>query len=118
MAALGMLSLGAFIGYIVTYGLLHVRDWGNPVATLNGILSATVAGGLFTLIERVGEHAIGDAIYFYPVGLGYGALCTNLRWMTREERPWLQGLHLFAFALASVALLTLMLSDWMRNLLP
>ena len=118
MAALGMLILGAFVGYIVTFGLVQVKDWANPVATLNGILSATVAGGLFALIERVGENGIGQAIYFYPVGLGYGALCTNLRWMTREKRGWLQILHLGAFAAASALLLGLMLSETMRDWLP
>lgn len=116
MAALGLLILGAFVGYIITYALKKVGDWTNPVATLTGILSAAVAGTLFAFMEKYAS--IGESIFYYPIGLGYGALCNGLEWVAQDDMSPLKWLHLAAFAAASVAIVALMFSESLRGLLP
>ncbi|HEX6374345.1 MAG TPA: hypothetical protein VFZ91_01360 [Allosphingosinicella sp.] len=118
MAALGLLILGAFVGYIILHGLRKITDWGNPVATINGVLSAAVAGGLFTLISESTQSQIGEDIYFYPVGLGYGALCRGLEWVGDGNINFVKGLHLAAFGLASLLVLLLMFYLPARQALP
>jgi len=123
MAAIGLLILGAFVGYIILHGLFKITDWKNPIATLNGVLSAAVAGGLFTLISHLAQSQAGDshvdrAIYFYPVGLGYGGLCRGLEWVGQGNMSVVKVLHLIAFALASLMVLALIFYPPVRQLLP
>src|SRR5690349_8304907 len=121
MASLGMVCLGAFIGWIAAYGLVSVTDWSKPVNVLTGVISAAVAGSVFTFIVFLGGNTMGQALYFYPVGLLYGALINGLRFLPapRNERYTLQWwLHVGGFALASVAMLGLLLCQPMRSLLP
>ncbi|MGB3722399.1 MAG: hypothetical protein WA979_06210 [Pacificimonas sp.] len=118
MIALGMLILGAFIGFVCIYAVLKISDWNKPASVLSGVLSAAVSGGLFALFERFAVTPIGDMIYFYPVGLGYGALCPGLRWLAGEGPKGLKLAHIGAFTLVSVLVVALMLWEDFRALLP
>jgi hypothetical protein len=44
MQSLGMLALGTFIGWVVSYGLLQVTNWANPGNVFSAVISAAVAG--------------------------------------------------------------------------
>jgi hypothetical protein len=83
------------------------------------VVSAAVAGGIFTFIQKLNGDSPGVAPFVYPVGLAYGALCANIRWVTGDDvNWWIAGLHIGAFAFASVTLLLLFLSARFRSLLP
>lgn len=116
MASLGMACLGAFIGWVVSYGLAHVTDWSNPGNVLSAVLSAAVAGGVFTFIQYLGGTKLGDALFLYPLGLAYGALSNSFHWLS--DKWYLQLLHIAAFAFASLAILALMFSPELRARLP
>jgi hypothetical protein len=119
MAWLGLFCLGAFIGYVTTFGLHKITDWAKPGNVLTAVISAAVAGAVFTFIQFLGGSSLGTALYLYPVGLAYGALCTNLRWVTEPNATrWVAVLHVLAFTAASVALVLLFVAKWFRDLLP
>ena len=119
MPSFGMFCLGAFIGYVTTFGLHKITDWSKPANVFSAVISAAVAGAVFTFIKSTGAQDSGTALYMYPVGLAYGALCTNLRWVTEPgAKPWVAILHVAAFAAASIALLLVFLYEPFRKLLP
>lgn len=120
MVALGMLILGSFVGFCCLYVLFKISDWQSPVAILTGLLSAAVGGGLFVLFDKA-PVSIGNAIYYYPVGLGYGALCAGIMWIgndTSNERANIKYVHIAAFGVVSVLLLLILIAPWFRALLP
>ena len=119
MSWLGLLMLGAFIGYVVTYGLRQVSDWSKPSNVFSAVISAAVSGGVFVFIQWLGGEKLGQALFMYPVGLAYGALCVNLRWVTGQNvNRVIANLHILGFAAASILLLLLLLSSEFRKLLP
>ncbi|MHB8270462.1 hypothetical protein [Bradyrhizobium sp.] len=119
MVSLGMFALGAFIGFVIAYGLTKITDWTKPASVFSAIISAAVAGGVFTFIQYLGGTSIGTALFLYPVGLAYGALCSNLRWVTEQNiNRFFALLHIAAFAAASVLLLAWFLYPPFRDLLP
>ena len=119
MIWLGMFTLGAFIGFIVAYGLQKITDWSNPGNVFSAIISAAVAGGVFTFIQFLGGEKLGTALFLYPVGLAYGALCNNLRWLTRPDiNRSIATLHIVGFSVASILLLLLFLWPPFRAWLP
>jgi hypothetical protein len=119
MSWLGLLMLGAFVGFVVTYGLREVRDWSNPANVFSAVVSAAVSGGVFVFIQWLGGEKLGEALFMYPVGLAYGALCVNLRWVTGQNaNGTIAYLHIFGFAVASILLALLLLSNDFRQLLP
>jgi hypothetical protein len=119
MTSLGMFALGAFIGFVIAYGLTKITDWKNPASVFSAVISAAVAGGVFTFIQYLGGQSIGAALFLYPVGLAYGALCSNLRWVTEQNiNPYIASLHVLAFAAASILLLVWFLYPPFRDLLP
>jgi hypothetical protein len=78
-----------------------------------------VSGAVFTFIQFLGADKLGEALFLYPVGLAYGALCANLRWVTDPDADKsIAYLHIAAFAVASLLLALLLLSDRFRHLLP
>lgn len=117
---LGMCALGAFVGYVVTFGLVRITDWTKPANALAAVLSAAVGGIMFVFLQRIGSDA--GSLALYSLGLGYGALCTNLRWVTEQHASKTQivfaTLHVAAFAGATILLLLLFLSPTFRALLP
>jgi hypothetical protein len=120
MSSLGLLLLGAFIGTIVTYGLKHITDWTKPGAIFTAVISAAVAGGVYTFIQYLGGPKLGAALYFYPVGLAYGALCANMAWLTDRNsyKHPIAYLHILGFVVASILLLLLLLYPPIRSWLP
>jgi hypothetical protein len=120
MAALGLFMLGAFIGFVVVYGLRAVTDWSNLGKVLTAVISAAVAGGVFTFIQRIGGSTLGDSLFYYPLGLAYGALCIQLTWITSSAsgNNSYRNLHILGFAIASILVLALFLSPSLRSRLP
>jgi hypothetical protein len=119
MISLGMFALGSFIGFIIAYGLTKITDWKNPANVFSAVISAAVAGGVFTFIQYLGGQSIGTALFLYPVGLAYGALCSNLRWVVEPNiNRLIAFLHIAAFASASILLLLWFLYPAFRDLLP
>ncbi len=116
MQSLGMLALGTFIGCVVSYGLLQVTNWANPGNVFSAVISAAVAGGVFTFIQFLGGPSLGVALFMYPLGLAYGALCAALIWIGQERVP-IMILHILGFTVASALLLALLLSSDFRGLL-
>ena len=107
MQSLGMLALGTFIGWVVSYGLLQVTNWANPGNVFSAVISAAVAGGVFTFIQFLGGPNLGTALFMYPLGLAYGALCAALIWVG-QERTLVMILHILGFTVASALLLALL----------
>jgi hypothetical protein len=115
---LGLCALGIFIGYIVTFGLrkITLEAWQNPSAVFSAILPAALGGGLFAFLDflhKSNEH-LGQAVYLYPVGLAYGAICANLIWLTtlnweEKSKARLGYLFIFAFTVATLLLLAIFL---------
>lgn len=120
MASLGLLALGGFVGSIIFYGLYQATDWSSPVTLVSGCLSAAVSGVIFIFIKYLDvKKADGSAIYFYPVGLAYGALCINLQWISRPDANFIwSSLHVGVFAIVTVALFFLFFFPQSRRLLP
>jgi len=117
MAAIGMTALGAFIGWVIAYVLYRITNWGDPISVLSGVISAAVAGAVFTFIKYVDEHGapVAGAIYYYPVGLAYGAVCNGLGWVAGSvdaTLKWptilLRAFHILAVVLVSVLILILL----------
>jgi hypothetical protein len=116
MKSLGMLALGSFIGWITSYGLIHITDWANPGNVLSAVISAAVAGGVFTFIQFLdGKEALRNALFMYPLGLAYGALLNNFAYL-RDEVLVLQMLHVASVGLASLLLLGLIFSEPLRRM--
>ena len=117
MASLGMACLGAFIGWIVSYGLVRITDWSKPGNVLSGVISAAVAGGVFTFIQMLGGAELGEALFLYPLGLAYGAVLNSLGFL-HVDRPFLRNLHIVAITVASLATLAVLFTPALRERLP
>jgi hypothetical protein len=76
MAGLGMLFLGAFIGWVIAYGLYQITVWTNPANIFAVVTGAAVSGAVLVFIKYADPGTTG--IFFYPVGLAYGALLNCL----------------------------------------
>ena len=115
MKSLGMLALGTFIGWITSYALVHISNWENPGNVLSAVISAAVAGGVFTFIQFIDRTAaLHDALFMYPLGLAYGALLNSFYVFPSEGLVW-QVLHVTAVFLASVLLLGLLTWEPLRR---
>jgi hypothetical protein len=123
MGALGLLMLGAFIGWVICYGLFQTTNWDNSGKLISAVIAAAVSGAVFSFITWVQPN--GEAVYWYPVGLAYGALCNALGYVAFHaypdaERPT-RSTRIIAgvcIGLASMLLLLLLLLSAFRNLLP
>jgi len=119
MAAVGMLMLGAFIVFVIAYSFGETKDWTKPVSIISGAISAAVAGGVFTFIKFVGGVELGNALFYYPLGLAWGALCTNLRWVAGQNvKGTFAYLNIIATVVATVFIVLLLFSKDFRDLLP
>jgi hypothetical protein len=123
MPALGLLMLGAFIGWVICYGLFQTTNWDNPGVLISAVIAAAVSGAVFSFITWL--HPNGEAVYWYPIGLAYGGLCNCLGYVAFHEYPQAsapsartRGLVIFFILSASVLLVLLLLWSAFRNLLP
>lgn len=119
MVAVGMLMLGAFMGYVIAYGLRQVTEWNKPANVFAAVTSAALSGAVLAFMQFAGGEKLGQGLFFYPVGLGYGALLPHLEWLTKGEKiTGLGWLHIVAVAVATILLLMLLLWPWFRTLFP
>lgn len=80
MASLGFLMLGAFMGWVIAFGLYKVENWNHPANVFSAVTGAAVSGAIFIFIQYLLRFSTIPfiTIFFYPVGLAYGALCNGL----------------------------------------
>ena len=83
MIWVGMCSLGNFVGSVITYGLRNITDWARPANVFSAIISTAIAGSVFTFIYYLSNDP--TAVALYPMGLAYGMLCINLKWLTEQD---------------------------------
>jgi putative flippase GtrA len=119
MSAIGMFALGGFVGFVITFCLLRVKDWSKVLAILSGAISAAVATSLFTFLERQSGGLIGASVFYYPLGLAYGAITTRLEWLgTQGGDSWVRKGHAVAWGLFTVVMIALFLFPEFRARLP
>ena len=120
MAHLGLICLGAFIGWVVSFGLIKVpsESWKKPATVFAAVISAAVAGGVFTFIKFMGGTKLGDALFLYPVGLAYGALVAGLIWLGEASNQNQRWLHIGGVVGVGVLILVFLFTPPLRALLP
>lgn len=94
MATFAFLTLGLFIGLVVSYGLLHITDWTGWAAALSGAISAAVAGGIFAMLDVSAGKSGGDkdgARYAYPMGLLLGLLWVFIHYAHKHKTMYFIG---------------------------
>jgi len=124
MEALGMLALGTFVGSVIATGIRKTQDWSDLQKVLTTLISAALAGGVFTFLEYLGGNALGKALFLYPVGLLLG-----LAWLSAETAVAnVQGangparvagwLHIVGLVVITLLAVLTLLSSRFRGLLP
>lgn len=67
---LGMLCLGAYVGGVINYGLLKIKDSDSYIKVSAAIFGTAFSGGVFIFLKFIfGEENTSKAIYMYPIGL-------------------------------------------------
>ena len=67
---IGYYALGIFVGAVISFALVKVQDWTNPIAIVTGLIGAAVSGSIMVMLAKIGNPPQGgDAIALYPVGL-------------------------------------------------
>jgi hypothetical protein len=74
------------MGWVISYGIFHITNWDSPAAVFSAVTGAAESGGIFTFIQQSGVPT-GYAIFFYPVGLAYGALCNGISHYVKNLTP-------------------------------
>ena len=124
MAYLGMLSLGAFIGTIITLATLSTTNWSDVGKVLTDLIGAAFTGGVFTFIQFLGGKKIGEGLFLYPVGLVLGMMWvyskTAMINITSEkvESQILGWLHILGLVLMTLAALAILFTSKFRSMLP
>ncbi len=94
MATVGFLSLGLFVGLVISFSLLHLTDWANWAAILSGAFSAVAAGGIFVFVELVESGKSGssnNARYAYPMGLLLALLWVFIHYAHKHKTMYFIG---------------------------
>lgn len=94
MATVSFLSLGLFVGLLVSFVLLHITDWTNWAAILSGALSAAVAGGIFVFLELANSRTADNscnAKYAYPMGLLLALLWVFIHYAHKHKTMYFIG---------------------------
>jgi hypothetical protein len=119
MDYLGLLSLGGFVGAVVTYGLRFVEGFKVFTQAVATILAAALSGTAIAFLDRFTEHT--KALGAYSVGLvialmwAYSKVAVdNLRSEHKSIRI-LGVLHLAGMMLATGAALALVLPRAFRD---
>ena len=118
MSALGMVTLGAFIGWVIAFGLDRMPKGTNPVVIFGSATSAAVAGVVLVFIQYAAPGSAG--IFFYPVGLAYGALCYTLSTYIATTTPPNSNILLgkIVLAIASLAIVAIWIVSMIENWIP
>ncbi|MEL6951249.1 MAG: hypothetical protein AAGM16_14165 [Pseudomonadota bacterium] len=69
MNYLGMFTLGAFVGGLLTLGIDKQKTLSEYTKLITTVLGAAFSGVVMGFIGYLGNLGIGDAIFMYPVGL-------------------------------------------------
>jgi hypothetical protein len=69
VAAVGMLMLGAFIGFVIAHSFSAIKEWKERTSIMSGAISGAGAGGVFIFIKTVGVAQLSDSLFYYPIGL-------------------------------------------------
>lgn len=121
MNYLGLLVLGIFVGCVITLGIGKTNGEIDPGRFITVVIGAALSGAVLPFIDHLGGQALGDALFMYPIGLGYGMLCIYLEAASKNIRggsKTLGWLHVIAFAITTILLLLLLFVPQFRELLP
>jgi hypothetical protein len=117
MAGLGMLFLGAFIGWVIAYALYQVKDWKNPAHIFAAVTGAAVSGVVLVFIKYADPGPTG--LFFYPIGLAYGALLNCLGFYIADSSHHFNEpktiLGMFTLVIASCLLLSLFFIPYVQG---
>jgi hypothetical protein len=124
MTALGLFTLGIFVGTIVTMGVEKVNDWSNIQKVLGAIFSAVFAGVILVFIRTAAGENLQEAAPYYPIGLFYGLLWYYARAAVAHVQANDTGmkalgwLHIAGLALSAILAGLIFLSPSFRSQLP
>lgn len=94
MATVSFLSLGLFVGLVISFALLHITDWTNWAAVLSGAFSAAAAGAIFVFLELADLGKSGssnNAKYAYPMGLLLALLWVFIHYAHKHKTMYFIG---------------------------
>lgn len=115
----GMLSMGAFVGGILNFGLKHINDNKAFQKVATTILGAAFSGVVFVFLQYVygkqTDPSFLRSVFMYPVGLILSLLWSQIV-ETIEERITsskpskriLGWAHVLAVSIASIAIVVLL----------
>jgi WD40 repeat protein len=124
MAHIAMLALGGFIGTIITVALMKTQNWSDSAKVVTALISSALSGVVFTFIEKVLGTSLGEAIFWYPVGLLIGLMCVYMEYAMgniKSGKPILVTLgvaHIVGVVVIIGFVIALLLSPALRSLLP
>lgn len=116
MEHISLYALGIFVGSIISYSIIQVKNWDKIISIVSGLLSAAVSGAIFIFIDgdlKSSDHS--GSIYFYPIGLA-NSLVWVFTYFSKNDsyKPY----FLIGVALVTAFALSLIFSPYVRSLLP
>ena len=124
MKYFGLLTLGVFIGSIISIAVKKNTNWSNVQSYIWSIIGAACSGAVFTFIQYLGGLSLGDAIFMYPIGLLIGLMwilsgnaIENLKSENRSIRLF-AILHIVGVLIFSILVLMILFIPGFINILP
>ena len=124
MAAVGMIFLGGFIGSVIGYAIRKIDDWSSLWKILGAIVATSITGSILEFIDFLGGETLGNARFFYPVGLILGFACLfagdalkNIQSSHKNARI-LGWLHILGLGILFFFIILILFSPPVRQLLP
>lgn len=74
MKYFGLLTLGVFIGSIISIAVNKNTNWSNIHSYIWSIIGSALSGAVFSFIQYLGGLTLGDALFMYPIGLLVGLM--------------------------------------------
>jgi len=124
MLALGLFSMGIFVGSIVTMAVEKINDWSDLQKILGALFSAAFAGAVLAFVRLASGQNLQEAAAYYPMGLFYGLLWYYARAAVNHVRASDTGtialgwLHIVGLVLSVAVAGLLFLSKAFRDLFP
>lgn len=119
-----MLALGLFVGFIISTGVIKTTDWTKLQGLFVTIIGSALSGGAFAFIEKLGGERLGDALFFYPIGLLLGLMwryaLAAITHIKSPDRPLqvVGWLHIIGMTLVTLFTALLLFTPSLRKLLP
>jgi hypothetical protein len=114
VAYLGMLSLGGFVGALLTLGVNHIDGYSTFAKLVATVLGGSFSGVVMQFVDKhLGGKKMGSARFIYPVGL-----LLALFWLyvpalvdlaTSETTKWIGRSGIVGVVLATLVALLLVL---------